>query len=123
MLLASFPTFYFFTFFVSSGKESITVYSCDCCHEALERAQEMIDAADLVNVKQRFHPFLCDFSISGFPRWLACEHCREFILQKKDILLPGYYFSHCLARYLIFSVNYLLVLDQFCLLFQTLKTK
>ncbi|KAH7865350.1 hypothetical protein Vadar_005474 [Vaccinium darrowii] len=70
------------------GKESITVYSCDCCHEALERAQEMIDAADLVNVKQRFHPFLCDFSISGFPRWLACEHCREFILQKKHILLP-----------------------------------
>ncbi|KAF7143333.1 hypothetical protein RHSIM_Rhsim05G0175600 [Rhododendron simsii] len=71
------------------GKESISVYSCDCCHEALKRAQEMIDAADLVKTKQRFHPFLCDFSISGFPKWLACDPCREGILQKKDMLLSA----------------------------------
>lgn len=82
----------------------------------------MIDAADLVKTKQRFHPFLCDFSISGFPKWLACDPCREGILQKKDMLLSGY-FSHCLARYFVLCTNYHLVLDQFCQLFQMLKTQ
>lgn len=108
---------------VSSGKEGISVYSCDCCHEALKRAQEVVDAADLVKAKQRFHPFLCDFSISGFPKWLACDPCREGILQKKELLIPGSYISPCLAQYFVLCTNYHLVLDQFCQLLQMLKTQ
>ncbi|CAL5363226.1 unnamed protein product [Camellia sinensis] len=69
------------------GKESITVYSCDCSVEALKRAEEVIDATDLISVKHRFHPFPCDFSISGFPKWLACDSCREVNLQKQDTCL------------------------------------
>ncbi|GFS41521.1 methyltransferase family protein [Actinidia rufa] len=69
------------------GKQSITVYSCDCSIEALKRAEEMIYAADLVSVKDRFHPFLCDFSFTGFPKWLACDPCSEGFLQKQDIFL------------------------------------
>ncbi|PSR98090.1 Methyltransferase-like protein [Actinidia chinensis var. chinensis] len=69
------------------GKQSITVYSCDCSIEALKRAEEMIYAADLVSVKDRFHPFLCDFSFIGFPKWLACDPCSEGFLQKQDIFL------------------------------------
>ncbi|KAL6958294.1 hypothetical protein U1Q18_043604 [Sarracenia purpurea var. burkii] len=69
------------------GKESITVYPCDCSIEALKRAKEMIDAVDIVSVKHRFHPFVCDFAINGFPKWLACNPCREVILQKQDIYI------------------------------------
>ncbi|KAL7252569.1 hypothetical protein ACSBR1_007183 [Camellia fascicularis] len=70
-----------------SGKESITVYSCDCSIEALKRAEEVIDAADLVSEKHSFHPFPCDFSISGFLKRLSYDPCREVILPKQDICL------------------------------------
>ncbi|KAI8030065.1 hypothetical protein LOK49_LG01G00231 [Camellia lanceoleosa] len=69
------------------GKESITVYSCNCSIEALKRSEEAIDAADLVSEKHSFHPFPCDFSISGFLKWLSYDPCREVILQKQDICL------------------------------------
>ncbi|KAG9441447.1 hypothetical protein H6P81_017301 [Aristolochia fimbriata] len=56
------------------GNRSIVAYACDCSTDALERASEMIDATD-ESIKQRFHPFPCDFSVNGFPRWLACHSC------------------------------------------------
>ena len=76
------------------------VYSCDCSIEALKRAEEMIYAADLVSVKDRFHPFLCDFSFSGFPKWLACDPCSEGFLQKQDIFLSGWLFYPPLCLFL-----------------------
>ncbi|KAL7228313.1 hypothetical protein ACSBR2_007096 [Camellia fascicularis] len=79
------PDMHFFPSF--SGKESITVYSCDCSIEALKRAEEVIDAAVLVLEKHSFHPFPCDFSISGFLKRLSYDPCREVILPKQDICL------------------------------------
>ncbi|KAJ4969324.1 hypothetical protein NE237_016025 [Protea cynaroides] len=65
------------------GKQSIVVYACDCSKEALERAKEMIDAADGILFKDRFHPFVCDFSLTGFPYWLVCDSCRRDSMQKQ----------------------------------------
>ncbi|XP_068640259.1 uncharacterized protein [Aristolochia californica] len=59
------------------GNRSIVAYAFDCSTEALERASEMIDAAVEVSLKQRFHPYLCDISVNGFPHWLACSSCRK----------------------------------------------
>ncbi|XP_042499163.1 tRNA N(3)-methylcytidine methyltransferase METTL6 isoform X2 [Macadamia integrifolia] len=64
------------------GKQSIAVYACDCSKGALDRAKEMIDAADGILIKDRFHPFVCDFSLNGFPKWLVCDSCRRGSLQK-----------------------------------------
>ncbi|CAL5340313.1 unnamed protein product [Camellia sinensis] len=47
----------------------------------------VIDAADLGSEKHSFHPFPCDFSISGFLKWLSYDPCRGVILQKQDICL------------------------------------
>ncbi|XAR64906.1 tRNA(Thr) (cytosine(32)-N(3))-methyltransferase, partial [Bertholletia excelsa] len=66
-------------------KESIAVYACDCSLEALKRAEEVIYATDLASAKQRFHPFPCDFSVTGFPKWLACDHCGACVPQSHDI--------------------------------------
>uniref|UniRef100_A0A5B7BWP1 Putative methyltransferase-like protein 6 n=1 Tax=Davidia involucrata TaxID=16924 RepID=A0A5B7BWP1_DAVIN len=78
---------YYEQFLCCRGKESIIVYACDCSTEALERAKEMIDATNELSVKHRFHPFHCDFSISGFPQWLACNLCQEFFSQKLPICI------------------------------------
>ncbi|KAK9292016.1 hypothetical protein L1049_019969 [Liquidambar formosana] len=64
------------------GRKNIIVYACDCSTEALERAKEMIDAVNVDLFKHRFHPFYCDFSVTGFPKWLACDSCRANIPQK-----------------------------------------
>ncbi|XP_043716812.1 tRNA N(3)-methylcytidine methyltransferase METTL6 [Telopea speciosissima] len=72
------------------GKQSSAVYACDCSKEALDRAKEMIDAADGILIKDRFHPFVCDFSRNGFPKWLVCDSCRRDSLQKhRDFLSDG----------------------------------
>ncbi|KAF8394306.1 hypothetical protein HHK36_020513 [Tetracentron sinense] len=70
------------------GKESIIVYACDCSTEALERAKEMIDASGGVSLKQRFHPFSCDFSRNGFPKWLACDSCQKSSPQMQHDSFP-----------------------------------
>ncbi|KAL5770583.1 hypothetical protein ACOSP7_014737 [Xanthoceras sorbifolium] len=59
------------------GNENINVYACDCSSEILERAKEFVGAVDVGSVKERFHPFHCDFCATGFPEWLACDSCRE----------------------------------------------
>eukprot|EP01018_Ginkgo_biloba_P034208 Gb_23036 [translate_table: standard] len=56
---------------------SLVVYACDCSMVALERAQEMVDAATGVSGACRFNPFYCDFSLESFPSWLCCISCRE----------------------------------------------
>ncbi|CAL5363251.1 unnamed protein product [Camellia sinensis] len=53
------------------------------------KAEEVIDAADFVSGKNCYHPFPCDFSISGFLKRLAWDPCSEVILQKQDICLSG----------------------------------
>ncbi|KAL7228340.1 hypothetical protein ACSBR2_007122 [Camellia fascicularis] len=51
------------------------------------KAEEVIDAADFVSGKHCYHPFPCDFSISGFLKRSAWDPCSEVILQKQDICL------------------------------------
>ncbi|XP_059435848.1 uncharacterized protein LOC132168806 isoform X1 [Corylus avellana] len=69
------------------GNEHIIVYACDCSSETLERAEGIIDAATSASVRHRFHTFYCDFSIVGFPKWLACHTCQEVFLQKQQSFL------------------------------------
>ncbi|KAB1202493.1 Methyltransferase-like protein 6 [Morella rubra] len=64
------------------GNEHIIVYACDCSSETLEKAEEIIDAAIVASLRHRFRTFNCDFSITGFPKWLACHTCREVFMQK-----------------------------------------
>ncbi|XP_059628490.1 uncharacterized protein LOC132271201 isoform X1 [Cornus florida] len=64
------------------GKERIIVCACDCSTEALERAKELIYATNIVSVSHRFRTFHCDFSVSGFPKWLACNLCQEIFSKK-----------------------------------------
>ncbi|XP_010274837.1 PREDICTED: methyltransferase-like protein 6 isoform X1 [Nelumbo nucifera] len=59
------------------GKQIITVYACDCSMEALERAKDIICTTDGLSIEHRFHPFLCDLSLNGFPKWLICDFCRK----------------------------------------------
>ncbi|XP_057789222.1 uncharacterized protein LOC131006092 isoform X4 [Salvia miltiorrhiza] len=59
------------------GREGIILYACDCSNEALERAKEIVTASNSVSAIHRFHPFLCDFSTTGFPLWLACNTCSD----------------------------------------------
>ncbi|GMY20401.1 tRNA N(3)-methylcytidine methyltransferase METTL6 [Fagus crenata] len=70
------------------GNEHIIVYACDCSSETLERAEEIIDAATVVSVRHRFRTFCCDFSVTGFPKWLVCHTCQEVFLQKQQNCLP-----------------------------------
>ncbi|KAL1559489.1 tRNA N(3)-methylcytidine methyltransferase METTL6 [Salvia divinorum] len=59
------------------GREGIILYACDCSYEALERTKEIITASTSISAIHRFHPFLCDFSTTGFPSWLASNTCLE----------------------------------------------
>lgn len=56
------------------GNQRVTVYACDCSSEALERTKAMIGTFDEGSINQRFHPFVCDFSLTGFPSWLICNN-------------------------------------------------
>lgn len=67
------------------GNKSISLYACDCSKEALERAKENIEAANINLAKERFYPFQCDFSASGFPNWLICTSCHENFFQKQKM--------------------------------------
>ncbi|XVE62776.1 hypothetical protein DITRI_Ditri06bG0146900 [Diplodiscus trichospermus] len=69
------------------GNEKIILYACDCSHETLERAKEFIVACNVASVEHRLHPFYCDFATTGFPKWLACDDCRErFSLKDQNCL-------------------------------------
>ncbi|XP_022746450.1 methyltransferase-like protein 6 isoform X2 [Durio zibethinus] len=59
------------------GNEKIILYACDCSNETLERAKEFIAASNVASVEHRLHPFYCDFATTGFPKFLACDYCRE----------------------------------------------
>ncbi|KAF5739551.1 methyltransferase-like protein 6 [Tripterygium wilfordii] len=66
------------------GNKEIIVYACDCSDEALEKAnKEIVDGTDAASFKHRFHPFHCDFSLHGFPKWLACDSCQKSFLPKQ----------------------------------------
>ncbi|KAM3360035.1 tRNA N(3)-methylcytidine methyltransferase METTL6 isoform X1 [Capsicum galapagoense] len=69
------------------GNKSISLYACDCSKEALERAKENIEAANINLAKERFYPFQCDFSASRFPNWLACTACHENFFQKQSMCI------------------------------------
>ncbi|KAL6528214.1 hypothetical protein OROHE_015164 [Orobanche hederae] len=60
------------------GRESIILYACDCSNEALERTKWTIAASNSTSAIHRFHPFLCDFSTTGFPSWLAYNNHLGF---------------------------------------------
>ncbi|KAK4757027.1 hypothetical protein SAY87_007154 [Trapa incisa] len=64
------------------NNENIDLYACDCSPEALEYAKEMIDAANVASAMHRFHPFLCDLSLTGFPEWLFCVACQKTSLSQ-----------------------------------------
>lgn len=66
------------------GNENVIVYACDCSTEALERVKETIYASDIVSIEHRFHTFCCDFSMSGFPTWLACNPCQANFSQTQQ---------------------------------------
>ncbi|XP_010528788.1 PREDICTED: methyltransferase-like protein 6 [Tarenaya hassleriana] len=63
------------------GCQNLTVYACDCSTEALVRTKENIDHSTVTS--DNFHSFCCDFSRFEFPKWLACDHCRENVLDKQ----------------------------------------
>ncbi|CAN4126325.1 unnamed protein product [Withania somnifera] len=67
------------------GNKSISLYACDCSKEALDRAKENIEAANINLAIERFYPFQCDFSVSGFPNWLVCTSCCENFPQKQNM--------------------------------------
>ncbi|PQP93289.1 methyltransferase-like protein 6 [Prunus yedoensis var. nudiflora] len=67
------------------GNENIIVYACDCSNEALERVKETVYASNKVSFEHRFHPFCCDFSVTAFPTWLACNPCQENIAQTQQV--------------------------------------
>ncbi|EOA35495.1 hypothetical protein CARUB_v10020701mg [Capsella rubella] len=65
------------------GNKNITVYACDCSSEALVRTKENIDLA--IDTAENFHSFCCDFSMSEFPDWVACDRCRgNFMLNHSE---------------------------------------
>ncbi|CAI9759854.1 unnamed protein product [Fraxinus pennsylvanica] len=70
-------------------KESTILYACDCSTEALERANEIINADNSISTKHRFSSFQCDFSTLGFPMWLACNSCKGSFLEKQFLGFPG----------------------------------
>lgn len=59
------------------ANETAIVYACDCSIQALERSKQNIRASNVNAFQSRFHPFHCDFSITGFPPWLACNYCKQ----------------------------------------------
>lgn len=82
-------------YFLCSGNENIIIYACDCSTETLERAKDILNDAGFASLKDRFHPFYCDFSISKFPTWLACNSCRgNTFQQQQSFTTPGCYFIY-----------------------------
>ncbi|XP_062084430.1 uncharacterized protein LOC133790704 isoform X3 [Humulus lupulus] len=69
------------------GNENIIVYACDCSSEILERAKEIVNDSNVVALRNRFHPFYCDLSVTRFPSWLACNQCRDLNLQTQQSCL------------------------------------
>ncbi|KAM7251371.1 hypothetical protein ACFE04_023254 [Oxalis oulophora] len=61
------------------GNKNVRVYACDCSTETLKKVEQFVGATDIASVKERFHPFYCDFSSTCFPKWLACESCLNII--------------------------------------------
>ncbi|KAL8159609.1 hypothetical protein V2J09_001146 [Rumex salicifolius] len=59
------------------AKEKMEVFACDCSSEALERVKENLEHANIVRSEDSFRTFCCDFSTTRFPKWLACDSCRE----------------------------------------------
>lgn len=76
-------------YFLCRGNENVIVYACDCSTEALERVKETIYASDIVSIEHRFHTFCCDFSMSGFPTWLACNPCQANFAQTQQHCYSG----------------------------------
>nr|XP_010918769.1 methyltransferase-like protein 6 isoform X1 [Elaeis guineensis]XP_010918770.1 methyltransferase-like protein 6 isoform X1 [Elaeis guineensis]XP_019705639.1 methyltransferase-like protein 6 isoform X1 [Elaeis guineensis] len=64
------------------AKQNILVHACDCSEEVLEKAKEILATANVRSHEHRFHPFLLDFSVSGFPNWLFCASCQKTSLAK-----------------------------------------
>lgn len=64
------------------GNKNMVIYACDCSTEALERTEESIRAAHLIS--DCFRTFCCDFSTTGFPKWLACNPCQETSSRKQQ---------------------------------------
>ncbi|GAB2211435.1 hypothetical protein Droror1_Dr00024748 [Drosera rotundifolia] len=71
------------------GKAKVTVYACDCSAEALERAKENIEAANLSGSVDRFVSFSCDFALDGFPKWLVCYPSRGALSEKSILQCSG----------------------------------
>ncbi|GFQ06441.1 methyltransferase-like protein 6 [Phtheirospermum japonicum] len=71
------------------GREGIILYACDCSSTAIERAKEIVSAANSISVKHRFNTFLCDFSTTEFPSWLACNTCSGSFFQKHHSWFSG----------------------------------
>ncbi|KAL7148053.1 hypothetical protein ABFS83_06G151500 [Erythranthe nasuta] len=71
------------------GRGDVILYACDCSIEALERAKQIINAAISISTEHRFHPFLCDFSTTGFPLWLCCNTCSGDFSHKPHIQSSG----------------------------------
>ncbi|XP_078175361.1 methyltransferase family protein [Carex rostrata] len=59
------------------ARESIVVYACDCSEEIIEKAKEIVVAAKSITQKDRFIPFVLDFSHNEFPEWLFCTSCQN----------------------------------------------
>lgn len=73
---------------IMRGKEKISVYACDCSIEALERAKENLEHAHVACLKERLHLFTCDFSVTGFPKWLTDDSCLQTHTDKSSCCSP-----------------------------------
>uniref|UniRef100_A0A2P2JT48 tRNA N(3)-methylcytidine methyltransferase n=1 Tax=Rhizophora mucronata TaxID=61149 RepID=A0A2P2JT48_RHIMU len=66
------------------GNKTIIVYACDCSEKTLERAKEIVDAANISRFEHQFQPFCCDFTFTGFLKWLLCDSCQTDCHQKQQ---------------------------------------
>ncbi|KAJ0970283.1 hypothetical protein J5N97_023160 [Dioscorea zingiberensis] len=66
------------------AKQSMIIYACDCSPEVLERAKEIISSANGISSEERFHPFLLDFSVNNFPKWLFCSSCQNALVRNQS---------------------------------------
>lgn len=90
------------------ANKDVIVYACDCSHETLERAKEIISANTVISFNHRFHTFCCDLSTDGFPNWLACNPCQDKSLQKRSNCFSGC-LLHLFAADLSFMLLYVIV--------------
>ncbi|TVU39458.1 hypothetical protein EJB05_12878 [Eragrostis curvula] len=72
---------------VLRSSESTTVFACDCSKDTLQKASEIISNTKGIDVKDRFHPFLLDFSKETFPDWLFCNVCQSSLGKTAEDLL------------------------------------